>query len=322
LLRTGSSQVAGLGFERGLGLLVLVLVSGCAGRGASVARDLESVSPDWAQRHSDSYAGILAHALAVDAYVCEPPPLEVFFGATPPGVRSIDGSMPHYDLFEGPMRYQVRRAHGQWFVSAWIVVEPPPPASRMELPDCSLGERLEGSVHCAGQPYSESTTLDICPDVGSFSAPATPKNVQLLLAHWSEAVEGYYNRDAKAQGLPISYDFTFSVPEARSTPASSALVVPLATSCARTPYFQSVRSGWSVPILAHEMGHLLGLLDEYEMLSGIVDLYPKAPFPGAERSRMGLSMREGTVLLPMHHYLVLRRFFCPEPEGLSRPAGF
>ena len=61
------------------------------------------------------------------------------------------------------------------------------------------------------------------------------------------------------------------------------------------------------------MGHLLGLLDEYEMLSGIVGFYPKAPFEGAERSRMGLSMREGTELLPMHHYLVLRRYFCPEP---------
>jgi len=317
LLRTGGGQVANLGFARRLGPLFFVLASACARRGATVARDLESVSPDWVQRHSESYAGILAHALAADSYVCEPAPLEVFFGATPAGVRNIDGSMPHYDLYDGPMRYQVRRAHGQWFVEAWVVVEPPPSSSRMELPDCSLGERLEGRVECSGRPYSQSTTLDICPAGGNFSAPATPKNVRVLLAHWSEAVEGYYNRDAKAQGLPISYDFTFSVPEARSAPASSSLVVPLATSCARTPYFQAVRSGWTVPILAHEMGHLLGLLDEYEMLSGIVGVYPKAPFPGAERSRMGLSMKEGTVLLPLHHYLVLRRFFCPEPVGLS-----
>lgn len=322
MLRTGGGQVASLGFARGLGFCLLGLASACAGRGASAARDLESVSPDWVQRHSESYAGILAHALAADAYVCEPPPLEVFFGTTPAGVRSIDGSMPHYDLYDGPMRYQVRRARGQWFVEAWVVVEPPPPSSRMELPDCSLREQLEGRIECSGRPYSESTTLDICPAGGHFSAPATPKNVRVLLAHWSEVVEGYYNRDAKAQGLPISYDFTFSVPAARSTPASYALVVPLATSCGRTPYFQAVRSGWTVAILAHEMGHLLGLLDEYEMLSGIVALYPKTPFPGAERSRMGLSMKEGTVLLPMHHYLVLRRFFCPEPAGLAGTTAF
>lgn len=305
-------------------VLVLLIASagGCAGRGANVARDLEALSPAWVARHSGSYASILAHALAADAYVCEPAPSEVFFGSTPSGVRSIAGSMPHYDLYDGPMRYQVRRAHGQWFVEAWVIVEPPTYSGRMELPDCDLAERLEGPVHCAGRPYSESPTLDICPEGGSFSAPVTPKNVRLVLAHWSSAVESYYNRDAKAQGLPVSYDFTFSLPEARSAPASSALVVPLATSCARTPYFQAMRSGWSVPILAHEMGHLLGLLDEYAALSGIVDLYPKAPLPGADRSRMGLSMRESTMFLPMHHYLVLRRYFCPEPADLAETGGF
>ncbi|HEY6724488.1 MAG TPA: hypothetical protein VI197_10660 [Polyangiaceae bacterium] len=306
-----------------LALVVLVLLmASCAGRPANLARDLEALSPAWVARHSESYASILAHALTADAYVCEPAPSAVFFGSTPAGLRSIAGSMPHYDLYDGPMRYQVRRAHGQWYVAAWVIVEPPAYTGRMELPDCRLEQRLEGPVHCAGRPYSQSKTLEICPDGGAFSAPVTPQNVRTLLADWSEAVESYYNRDAQAQGLPVSYDFTFSLPEARSVPASSALVVPLATSCARTPYFQAVRSGWSLPILAHEMGHLLGLLDEYAALSGIVDLYPKAPFAGASRSRMGLSMRESTVFLPMHHYLVLRRYFCPEPAGLARAASF
>ncbi len=68
-------------------------------------------------------------------------------------------------------------------------------------------------------------------------------------------------------------------------------------------------------MLAHEVGHWLGLLDEYEMLSGIAGFYPKTPFPGAEVSRMGLSMKRETVVLPLHHYLVLRRYFCPEPES-------
>ncbi|HEU5074202.1 MAG TPA: hypothetical protein VFU02_08515 [Polyangiaceae bacterium] len=303
--------------RRVAGVLALALAGGCASRGASAARDLEVLGPDWVGQHSVTYASILAHALAADAYVCEPAPAQVFFGATPAGVRSIAGSMPHYDVYDGPMRYQLRRAQGQWFVQAWVIVEPPPNTGRMELPDCSLEALLEGPVQCSGRPYSQSPTRDICPEGGSFSAPVTRKNVRVLLAHWSTAVEGYYNRDAKAQRLPVSYDFTFTVPEARAVPASSALVVPLATSCARTPYFQAVRSGWSVPILVHEMGHLLGLLDEYAALSGIVDFYPKAPFVGAERSRMGLSMRDSTVLLPLHHYLVLRRFFCPEPAGFA-----
>lgn len=301
---------------------LMVVLGGCRARGASAAKELEALSPFWVQQHAASYASMLAHALAVDAYICEPAPREVFFGETPAGLRLITGSMPHYDLYEGPMRYQLRRVRGHWYVEAWVVVEPPPNTGRMELPDCSLREYLEGPVECSGHPYSQSTTLDICPENGSFSAPVTAKNVRVLLAHWSSAVEGYYNRDAQAHGLPVSYDFTFTIPEERRVPASSALVVPLATSCARTPYFQAVRSGWTLPILAHEMGHLLGLLDEYAALSGIVDLYPKAPFAGADRSRMGLSMRESTVLVPMHHYLVLRRFFCPEPANVSEVPSF
>jgi hypothetical protein len=83
-----------------------------------------------------------------------------------------------------------------------------------------------------------------------------------------------------------------------------------------------MRSGWSLPIVAHEVGHVLGLLDEYEMLSGILDFYPKTPLAGADRSRMGLSMKEYTVVLPMHHYLILRRYFCPEPSVAAFDVAF
>jgi hypothetical protein len=111
----------------------------------------------------------------------------------------------------------------------------------------------------------------------------------------------------------VRYRFTFVDGEDEQARFAD-LRVPLSLTCGRTPYFASFRSGWSLPIVAHEVGHVLGLLDEYETFSGITKIYPKTPFPGAEVSRMGLSMREETRVLPLHHWLVVRRWFCADPR--------
>jgi hypothetical protein len=127
------------------------------------------------------------------------------------------------------------------------------------------------------------------------------------------------SRGARDFGLPVDYDFDFVLTEAAGGgPLGADLAVPLSPTCGRTPYFSAFRSGWSLPIVAHEVGHVLGLLDEYEAFSGLSSLYPKTPFAGAEVSRMGLSMREGTRILPLHHYLIVRRYLCAEPK----PGGF
>lgn len=278
------------------------------------AAELERLSPPWVGAHGDTFADILEHSLAVDAYVCVPDPKRVLFAEVPPGRRIIDGTMPHYDLYHGPMHYEVQRLRSSWLVRVTIAIEAPQYTGRMELPDCALERRLEGDVRCSGTPYSESGGLDICPDTGRFSAPVTPRNVRVLLERWSVEAESYYNRDARAARVPVHYDFSFELLSDGDSARNASLVVPLATTCARTPYFVAFRSGWSLPIVAHEVGHVLGLLDEYEMFSGIVGFYPKTPFEGAEKSRMGLSMKEDTVILPLHHYLVLRRYFCPEPD--------
>jgi hypothetical protein len=287
-----------------------------------IAGELEMMSGRAIPRHPETFRFMLEDSLANDGYVCQPRPSHVFFGLQAPGERVVHGVMPHYGFFFGPMRYRLRRRPDGWEVMVRVALDPPPESETLELPDCALRGALDGPVHCSGAPYSSSPKTEPCPASGRFSAPATRRNVEALLARWSREVEQYWNRDAAAFGLPVRYDFDFvpsDVARLRSLPVDIDL--PLWSTCGRTPYFSAMRSGWSLPVIAHEVGHVLGLLDEYEAFSGIVAAYPKTPFPGADVSRMGLSMRETTRLLPLHHYLVVRRYFCLEPARRDPFAG-
>lgn len=311
--------------------LMLALISaGCAAPASpkaaaesgsidAVDAELTALSGDATAAHRETFRAVLADTIGKDPYACTPSPRAVFFGAAPEGERIIAGEMPHYGFFFGPMRYRVRRASegaaARWAVKVTIAVDPPGGAGDLELPDCGLVREVAGDEgRCSGTPYSASPRKEACPGSGSFAIAATPVNVRALLARWSREAERYYTRDARAFGLAVDYDFEFVLAD-EAGPLAPDLRVPLSPTCGRTPYFASFRSGWSLPIVAHEVGHVLGLLDEYEAFSGLSSLYPKTPFPGAEVSRMGLSMREDTRVLPLHHYLILRRYFCAEPRG-------
>lgn len=307
----------------------------------AIAAELDKMSLGLTDRHRETFRSILEDTLAKDGYVCRPTPRQVFFGEAPEGERTITGVMPHYGFFFGPMHYVVRRAETRaereasagggeagaprFRVEVTVGVDPPmsrEKAELLELPDCALVQEL-GVGSCRGVAYEDAAGRSACPTSGVFTTPATKAAVRALLARWSREAEALYNRDAELFGLPVRYDFTFAVigetlSEGAPAPARYDITLPLAPTCGRTPYFSAFRSGWSVPVVAHEIGHVLGLLDEYETFSGIVPAYPKTPFAGAEVSRMGLSMKRGTRVLPLHHYLVLRRFFCPEPA----PGGF
>lgn len=264
--------------------------------------------------HRETFREILADTIAKDAYSCLPMPRDVFFAEAPPEERKIIGQMPHYGFFFGPMSYRVARAQGRWLVRIVVAVTAPDPQAMLELPSCAMSLELDEATACAEDPERE-TTLEVCPPRPRARARATERNVAALLRYFSREVAAYWSRDARFFGLPIDYDFQFErAGEGAARPVDATLA--LSTTCGRTPYFASLRSGWSLPIVAHEMGHFLGLLDEYETFSGM--LYPKTPFPGAEVSRMGLSMREGSKVLPVHHYLVLRRWFC-EPPAEAMP---
>lgn len=273
---------------------------------------LQRRSLGWTDPHAETFSAILAQALGEDPHLCLPHPDRVFDlgpdGWREAGTRLVRSRVPHYGFFHGPVRYGVQRARAAWRVSAYVLVHSEW-GGELELAGCEAPADGPGGS-CEGVAYADAPGTDVCPASGTFRAPRTREAVRALLARWSTDVEELYNRDAARFGLPVSYDFEFALSGELHDMPRVDVELPLEPTCGRTPYFASLRSGWSTPILAHEMGHWLGLIDEYEMLSGIVAAYPKTPFPGAEISRMGLSMKRGTVLLPIHHYLVLRRFYC------------
>jgi hypothetical protein len=269
--------------------------------------------PDLGSYHA-VFDAVLSDALDKDPYVCAPTPRSVFFGAAPEGARVIRGSMPHYGLYFGPMGYLVRRVGDAWRVEVNVAVEPPPGDATLLLPDCALEGQLDGELACnePDEPYAWES--EVCPGGRVFGAKATRRSVRALLSRWSTEVERYFNRDARLFGLPVTYDFEFVLADESSSRVD--ITLPLAPSCARTPYFSSLQAGWSLPVIAHEIGHVLGLLDEFEDIGEALGISYVTP-SGLELSRMGESRKEASRVLPLHHYLVLRRYLCPEPRQMD-----
>jgi hypothetical protein len=259
---------------------------------------------------------LLSDNLKKDSYSCTPRAARVFAApSTTAPMRFIQGDMPHYSFYRGPYRYRIRSEElsakkRRWLVELHVALEPPT-GDTMVLPDCSLNAEER---RCQGLSNEKAHGRHACPNAGRFVAPATPSNIRKLLLAWSKSIEADFNRDARRLGLPVRYDFEFFLANDDSAARSPVdWRLPLHLNCGRQPYFQGLRSGWSQAILSHEIAHFLGLLDEYYALSGITSLFPKTPFPGADGSRMGLSMKRKTRFLPLHHYLILRRYHCPEP---------
>lgn len=68
----------------------------------------------------------------------------------------------------------------------------------------------------------------------------------------------------------------------------------------RGPYDTNWSLGWSEKTIAHEIGHMLGLGDEYQTLTSKIDCIKES------------MMCAGSKQLPFHHYHVLRRVFIPK----------
>ena len=108
-------------------------------------------------------------------------------------------------------------------------------------------------------------------------------------------------------------------PQARA----AHFVVWLAPGTPRTPFDVTWGRGWSAHLMAHEIGHMMGLDDEYEQARktwghaiGEDEIWDRDPRVKREwlrcdlRSLMCDSKGEASRPLPYHYYLILRRRFC------------
>lgn len=96
----------------------------------------------------------------------------------------------------------------------------------------------------------------------------------------------------------FKYAFKFDVVENEADSLYSVNVLD----STRGPYDRQWGRDWSSTTIAHELGHMMGLADEYQTVSGKVDCL---------RSSLMCVSSSGKIQ-PHHFYFILRRFVNPE----------
>lgn len=134
-------------------------------------------------------------------------------------------------------------------------------------------------------------------DGDSLARQLSEEELQGLAASVRGA-QAYWN-SARPAGSPFVFEFIFG-PDSRR----ADFTVLLHRERVRGPYFHNWSVQWSANTVAHEVGHMLGLNDEYETLTG--DISRCDPASLLCDSRYG-------ALQPQHYYFVLRRYLCPVP---------
>ena len=91
----------------------------------------------------------------------------------------------------------------------------------------------------------------------------------------------------------FSYRFQFEVVEKREEAHYSVNVLDQT----RGPYDQNWARNWSATTVAHELGHMLGIADEYQTLTSYQDCL---------KTSLMCSSANGS-LMSHHYYFILRR---------------
>jgi hypothetical protein len=138
---------------------------------AAIDAELTALSRGLTARHPETFRSILEDALASDPYLCRPLPRQVFFGSAAEGTRTIEGVLPHYGFFFGPMHYRVRRrGSGEppgWEVEVTIALDPTR-APTLELPDCALVKELGADERRCSRCalFERARHVEACPRIG------------------------------------------------------------------------------------------------------------------------------------------------------------
>ncbi len=122
--------------------------------------------------------------------------------------------------------------------------------------------------------------------------------------------------EAHAPGGRVHFKFVLVQPGA---PAS--IDVPLTLEDERRPYDVQWTTQWDWKTVAHELGHVMGLDDEYNQLRNTMGL-GKGPMARDRCTRTSLMCDNNSsfaVPKPYHYYLILRRMFCDEPDRFFNP---
>ncbi len=164
------------------------------------------------------------------------------------------------------------RVHGR---SAFLGFVPAPYRYHMTLTP-SGGVLIQANVYFTNHAKLDADTMN-----------SMQEKLDLAAAKWTQ-----YN----PYGFPLQFKFVLTTKRSEADVKAKLLVGKYT----RGPYFSFWTTEWSSDIISHEMGHVMGLDDEYS----------NTPFPGLTRCDRESIMCIWDRPFPYHYYLITRRMLC------------